>query len=419
MSGDIDTPAPTADRLRAVLHRWADEDAFGAGGHEGTVWHGGALRMAAPAGRESYADPFGHTCLEWEFGRWTSPWTELPFTATDIIPSWTADAPDGARVTVRLQIRDADGAESAWYVLAHWCAGDAAMHRATVPGQSDAHGHVEADTFTAGPRGAAAYRLSVVLAREAGGTAGVALTRLQAVASRAPRGVPAAVSEPGGAWGTVLDVPGRSQDVHAGHCPQWDGGGEAWAGPACTAMLVEFFGRGPGPQDLLWLDPDDPAPQVDFAARHVYDYSYKGCGNWAFNTAYPARFGLYGLVVRLPSLTDVERFITAGIPVATSLAFRGGELWGTAHSAPARQAYAPYSYATAGNIMVVRGFTASGDVVVNDPLSPSDDTTRRVYPRADFERVWLSGDGGGGAAFLVHPPDHPLPPAVPGEPPRW
>lgn len=404
---------------RAALHRWCREADFADGRAEGLRWRAGALRPGGtPAGREVYADPFGHASVTWEYGRWTSPWVELPFTAGEVIPSWTADAPDGTRLTVRLQVRDTRGTSSGWYVMAHWCADDALAHRATVPGQSDRHGRVDVDTFTAGPGGITAYRLAVDLAvdvagqsaGESGGDAEPALRRLHAVASRpsatAAARAPQDVRE-SAAWGLVLDVPGRSQGVHAGHCPQWDGGGDAWAGPACTAMLTEFFGRGPSAAELAWLDPLDPAPQVDFAARQVYDHAYRGCGNWAFNAAYPARFGLQGMVVRLLSLTDVERFTAAGIPVATSLAFRGGE-----PSGPGR------SFTTAGNIVVVCGFTAAGDVVVNDPLSPTDETVRRVYPRDGFARVWLSGSGAG-AAYLVHPPGHPLPPRPEGEPPRW
>jgi len=430
-------PGSPGAGLRAALHRWAGEEAFAAGVFEGTRWRDGALRLVAPVGRAPYDDPFGHGCLDWEFGRWTSPWTRLPFAAADVIPSWTAQAPDGARLEVRLQIRDGAGAAWGWYVLAQWCSGDAVVHRATVPGQSDGGGRVEADTFLAGALGVSAYRICVVLARRPGAAAEPALTRVHAAASLAPHngpvpyggpvphdpplphdpparpGAPAPVGRPGGAWGNVLDVPGRSQGVHTGHCPQWDGGGEAWAGPACTAMLVEYFGRGPAPGDLAWLDPEDPAPQVDFAARQVYDYGYKGCGNWAFNVAYAARFGLDGMVLRLSSLTDVERFVAAGLPVATPLAVRSGEL-------PIGGAGTPgaYSYDTAGNILVVRGFTIAGDVVVNDPLSASDAATYRVYPRAAFERVWLTG-GAAGAAYVLHPPGHPLPPDVPGEAPRW
>ncbi|GAA4830886.1 C39 family peptidase [Kitasatospora terrestris] len=469
---------------QVALHRWDGAAAFASGTLEGLAVADGApvfpgrtaLVWEAPAGSAVYADPFGHRPRTWEWARWTSPWTEAclatphphdhqdpdgpdrpdrprddgrdglggrgagEWHAQELVPSWSATGPAGCRVTVRLQVRDAAGAVSGWFTMARWAAGDEVVHRTTVPGQADAFGAVDVDTFTAAPgRPVAAFRVRAVvhrLAEEApadppagtgahpkpgpgsdtdGGpdasTAGPAgdavadvlpaLHSLAVLASRAPAPPLGAVSGPGGGWGTVLDVPRRSQEVHTGHCPQYDGGGEAWAGPACTAMLTAYFGRGPAADDLTWLDPHDPAPDVDFTARAVYDYAYRGCGNWAFNAAYPARWGLLGLVTRLRSLAELERFILAGIPVATAQAARSSELGG---------------YTSAGNIMVVCGFTPHGDVVVNDPLSPTDETVRRTYPRTDFERVWLTG---GGVVYLLHPPDHPLPAPVPGHPANW
>ncbi|MFD7985257.1 C39 family peptidase [Kitasatospora indigofera] len=416
----------------AALHRWDGATTFATGTAEGLVPADGApafpgrtaLAWCEAVGSAGYADPFGHRPGNWQYARWTSPWTPVglderagpggaaPTGADELVPSWTATGPAGSRLTVRLQVRDAAGAESGWFTMARWAPGDEVVHRTTVPGQADDFGTVEIDTFRAAPgRPAAAFRVRTVLLRAEdedvlphGGAAadGVpALHSLAVLASRTPERASRQVSGPGGAWGTVLDVPQRSQEVHTGHCPQYDGGGEAWAGPACTAMLTAYFGRGPAPAELLWLDPQDPSPDVDFTARSVYDYAYRGCGNWAFNAAHPGRYGLLGLVTRLRSLTELERFVLAGIPVATAQAARSSELGG---------------YSTAGNIMVVCGFADNGDVIVNDPLSPTDEAVRRTYPRGDFERVWLAG---GGVVYLVHPPERPLPPNTPGLPANW
>jgi len=43
---------------------------------------------------------------------------------------------------------------------------------------------------------------------------------------------------------------------------------------------------------------------------------------------------------------------------------------------------------------VIIGFTASGDVIANDPAATSDATVRRVYGREAFERAWIGGSGG-------------------------
>lgn len=48
---------------------------------------------------------------------------------------------------------------------------------------------------------------------------------------------------------------------------------------------------------------------------------------------------------------------------------------------------------TAGHILVVRGFTPEGDVIVNDPAAPSDPEVRRVYRRELFRRAWLDRSG--------------------------
>ena len=43
---------------------------------------------------------------------------------------------------------------------------------------------------------------------------------------------------------------------------------------------------------------------------------------------------------------------------------------------------------------MIVGYTASGDVIANDPAATSDATVRRVYGREAFERAWIGGSGG-------------------------
>ncbi|MEV4071606.1 C39 family peptidase [Nonomuraea fuscirosea] len=212
-------------------------------------------------------------------------------------------------------------------------------------------------------------------------------------------GIPDSGSAVGGA--VELVVPRRSQHTHAGHHPHFDGGGANWCAPASTAMVLEFWGRGPSPGELAWVGDGDPAPGVDHAAAGTYDVSYQGTGNWAFNVAYAGRYGLSGFVTRLRSAAELERFVRAGIPVITSQSFKSHELPGSC-------------YTTSGHIMVVTGFTAEGDVIVNDPAAPRDSEVRRVYPRAAFEHVWLRSSGSGGIVYVVHPPEFPLPPCTNG-----
>jgi hypothetical protein len=142
-------------------------------------------------------------------------------------------------------------------------------------------------------------------------------------------------------------------------------------------MIIEYWGRAPTASDLAWVDPDYDDPQVCHAARHTFDYEYSGCGNWAFNTAYAGTYrGMHGVVTRLHSLTEAETLIGAGIPLITSQSFIAEELDGA-------------GYGTAGHLMTLVGFTADGDVIANDPASPSNAAVRRVYNRRQWENIWL------------------------------
>jgi hypothetical protein len=66
---------------------------------------------------------------------------------------------------------------------------------------------------------------------------------------------------------------------------------------------------------------------------------------------------------------------------------------------------------------VIRGFTASGDVISNDPAALTNAATRKVYPRAGFEKVWLQGSGG--VVYVIRPSSVALPANAPGAPPNW
>ena len=63
--------------------------------------------------------------------------------------------------------------------------------------------------------------------------------------------------------------------------------------------------------------------------------------------------------------------------------------------------------------MVIVGFRENGDVVVNDPASPTRQGVRRTYDRGQFEDAWLKrsrgGNGSGGVVYVIHDDEHPLP----------
>jgi hypothetical protein len=390
---------PAAGAADVVFER-AD---FAAGTPEGTV-AGAGLAFAAAAGTTTYTDALG--TRTWEYARWTGPERPLAFPATELIASWTADVPAGSWLQVEARARNASGLTK-WYVLGRWAHGEDAIRRTSVPGQGDDDAKVAVDTLVAAEgREISAYQLRVTLYRAPGSSVVPRVRTLGAMASNVPERTKVPVSPGGGAWGTELDVPRRSQSIHSGHYPEWDGGGQAWCSPTSTTMVLGYWGRWPSEEETSWVDPSDPNPEVDHAARHTYDHAYEGAGNWPFNTAYAGRYGMDGFVTRLRTLTELERLISAGIPVITSQSFKKNELPGA-------------GYGTNGHIMVVVGFTADGDVIANDPASPTNEAVRRVYPRAAFENVWLRSSSSGGIVYVIHPPGHDLPETTPGLPANW
>jgi len=318
---------------------------------------------------------------------WTGAEQSIGFPATQLVASWTARTPPGSWIEVELRATTAAGARTKWFVMGRWSEhGDP---RTSVPGQGDEDGDVAVDTFVA-RRPVVGYQ-----ARVTAHGAGARVGRLGVMASAVPLRPPGPSPTAGA---SALTVPAHSQHEHAGHHPEYDGGGANWCGPAAVAMVLAFWRRGPGPDELGWVGDGCLCPAVDHAARGSHDPSYQGTGNWPFNVAYAGPYGLAGFVTRLRSAAELERLVRAGIPVITSQSFKAHELPGA-------------GYSTCGHLMVVTGFTAGGDILVNDPAAPSDAEVRRVYPRAAFEQVWLRGSGSGGIVCVLHPPEFSLPPS--------
>lgn len=159
-------------------------------------------------------------------------------------------------------------------------------------------------------------------------------------------------------------------------------GGAGWCSPTAVSMVLAHAGTLPSTTD------------IPGAAAEVFDPAYDGTGNWSFNTAWAAGLAGHAFVTRLHDLRDAERFIDAGIPLVAGVAYPRGALTG-----------AP-THGTDGHLLVIRGFTATGDVVTNDPGAPSDRSTRRTYDRGQLERAWL---GSGGTVYVIHRDDQALP----------
>jgi len=400
------TAAPATRHV--VFDQWDFGDGNPGGTYAGTSGDNGSLTLANPAEQRSYDDPHDAVTAAtvYDEGSWVSPDVAPGFGLTELVASWDAATPDGTWVEVSVQGVADDGSTSKWYILGRWSEDDTTFHPTSVPGQGDGLATVAIDTLVAqADRSLTSYHVKISLLRKSGSTASPQVDMVGAMASRIPETKKLPASPTSMTETKVLNVPTYSQETHVGHFPQWDGGGEAWCSPTATSMVVAYWDAGPTAADYSWVfeeQPDETDPQVDYAARHTYDYNYDGAGNWPFNTAYASTFGLESFVTRLRNMTEAEQFIKAGIPLVVSASFKKSQLDGA-------------GYGTNGHLLTIVGFEADGDVVVNDPAShliPDNDQVRVVYDREQFANAWIGQTGG--ITYVIHPEATPLP-AAPGQ----
>jgi hypothetical protein len=327
-----------------------------------------------PAGKEAGPSPVS----SYRFG--TAVLFEQPLTPAfdSAVPSLEALTPPGTWVRVTLAAR-VEGSWTRDYDFGPWATDKSTVSRRSVNGQEDALGNVFTDTLLLKKR-AEALRVTVWLYSSQSGVT----PRVRALALALSDTSRTAADAPSDrlAWGKVLPVPGRSQMIYPG-------GGAVWCSPTSTTMLLGYWAQELHRPELV--------EAVPTAAANIYDEAYAGTGNWSFNVAYAAAMGggaLHGMVARLDSFTQVERLIAAGIPVSISIAYKAGELSGGA------------SRQSDGHLIIVKGFSTQGDVVVNDPAFPSDEKVEAVYKRDELWRAWRHS---GGAAYLLWPTGTALP----------
>jgi hypothetical protein len=282
------------------------------------------------------------------------------------VPSWNALTPTGSGV--RLELRARFGARwSRYYAMGTWST-DPDLERTSVGGQKDTDGRVSTDTLNL-VRRADAVQLRVTLEGR-----GATLTGLGVVLSDSTqheRLINLAVDRV--AWGKELNVPTMSQMVYPG-------GGEVWCSPTSVTMILRYWDAKNG---------SSTAQSVPDAARAMWDTKYDGSGNWSFNAAYAGSRGYRAYIHRLSSLNEAQRFIARGVPLALSIGWDLGTLRG-AHIARSE-----------GHLVVLRGFTKTGNPIINDPAARSDAGVRTIYDRTELERAWITHSGG--IVYVIEP----------------
>jgi hypothetical protein len=377
------------DGYQTGFVRWrAADNGFAGWDLKGVKLNAGALEFdPTTAGTESDPYPVGgyyggnyYNGGSFLVGEATSPIKGDLFNYTEAIASWNATTPIGTWVEV--QFRAQYGTRwSKWYNLGIWASDYSTIHRHSVRLQGDTDGYVAVDTFVSTNKKETtnAFQLKIRLFSAKGAIPSVRNASV-AYSTSAPK----SASVLGGDskyWNQSLNVPLCSQMVYPD-------GGEVWCSPTSTSMVLGFWGIDPGPCE----------PRVRAAVAGVYDWIYDGHGNWPFNTAYAASKGLEGYVARFTSLAQAEPFIDAGVPVVMSIAWGKGDITGS--TIPS----------TNGHLLVLVGFDAAGNPIINDPAAATDAGVRVTYSRSEFEPLWLQSSGG--TVYLIYPADQSVP-AIP------
>lgn len=277
------------------------------------------------------------------------PFDQLLFSASVYPPA------GGFEAEVRVKTR---AGWSPWFSLGMFGAGRAASAKKS----ENAFGVMDTDVLKL-KQSASAFRYRITL--RPGKNAG-ALRFAAAVCTDTKLPYAMEAARPDGLGPVKLEVPAFSQMTQ--RSPR----ARDLCSPTSLAMAISAAGAKAAPLAV---------------AAAVKDHAADIYGNWFFNTAYAGSRGLCAFLTRFNSFEEARCFIDAGIPVIASLTIDPGELKGS----PVKK--------TRGHLVVIKGFTAKGDVIVNDPGAPGAATVERVYKRAQFARVWL--DRKFGTAYIA------------------
>lgn len=124
---------------------------------------------------------------------------------------------------------------------------------------------------------------------------------------------------------------------------------------------------------------------VPVVVEGVFDPKWPGTGNWPFNTAYAGSLpGMRAYVTRLTDVSELEDWVVRGVPVVVSVCYD------LLRGRPRQR--------DSGHLVVCVGFTANGEVTVNDPGTRAN--VRKTFPREDFVRAWANSRN---TVYLIYP----------------
>lgn len=297
-------------------------------------------------------------------GYWITPQIATEFAATDFLPSYNPHCPPDTGVRLDLRIRDAkSGQWSPWLYLGSWGRTLASPEGRTIKtdnaqvlidyltlnAPADAYqARVTFHAFNLDPS------LNPTLRRLSVHYSGPATPPIRLVAAPS---IPAAFDIP---------IPFRAQGAPIIPKPLRP----EICSPISVSMVMQYMG-------IDHATPDN--------ALAIYDAEYDLFGNWGRAVAYAGQLGLDAYLRRFRNFDDVRATLAAGQPIIASIRFRKGQCPSFVFSQ------------SSGHLLVIRGYTEDGRLIVNDPAS-QEKGERALYTAQDMQKAWLDH---GGVAYII------------------
>jgi len=308
-------------------------------------------------------------------GSWTGPEVETDCDFTDLIASFNPHTPDDTGITLEIRVKQAD-TWSPWLFMQSW---GRVVFPPTRTIKFDG-GAVDIDTIEL-TKPAKAYQCRIsLIAFNYDTKIAPSVRRLSVCYSGAvddpqereklrpkPTTLPANFARD-------LPVPFRGQGDYKNPRSLWG----LICSPTSTSMVLAYHGV--------------TFTTVENCDR-IYDPQYDMFGNWGRAVARAGEVGLDAWLARFRNWDQVKQEIADGNPVIASIRFRKGQVQGFLYES------------TGGHLLVVRGFTGDGGVIVNDPAR-REKGGGAIYPASEFAKAWFDN---GGVGYVIRKPAKPMP----------
>ncbi|MDB5322046.1 MAG: Arginine/ornithine antiporter ArcD [Phycisphaerales bacterium] len=302
-------------------------------------------------------------------GSWLSPEVATPYDFTELIPSYNPKCPPDTGLRFDVRARDArTGQWSPWFFLGAWGKTIGKEERLI----EHAFGKVDIDTLILA-RPADAYQVSVhFYAFGLDDNANPSLRRLAVSYSgvvydasrRAQLVTPVSMDTD---FARDIPVPFRAQGNAAKPLrPEI-------CSPTSVSMVMQYLGH------------DRPTEENALA---IYDIEYDMFGNWGRAVAWAGENGFDAWLTRFRTWDQVKATIATGQPIIASIRFKKGECPSFVIDH------------TAGHLIVIRGVTKGGDLIVNDPASRLHGNGA-VYKADEMAKAWIAH---GGVGYIIRKP---------------